>query len=56
MPITLITGVAGQPGACLTELLLKNGCRVHGVILRSSSFDTGRIDLLYGLLWDPTGT
>ena len=40
----LITGVTGQDGSYLTELLLEKGYEVHGVIRRSSSFNTGRID------------
>ncbi len=43
----LITGITGQDGAYLAEFLLKRGYHVHGVIRRSSSFNTGRIDHLY---------
>ena len=43
----LITGVTGQDGAYLAELLLAKGYIVHGVKRRSSSFNTGRIDHLY---------
>ncbi|HET9161690.1 MAG TPA: GDP-mannose 4,6-dehydratase [Caulobacteraceae bacterium] len=43
----LITGVTGQDGAYLAELLLAKGYMVHGVKRRSSSFNTGRIDHLY---------
>ena len=43
----LITGVTGQDGAYLSELLLSKGYIVHGVKRRSSSFNTGRIDHLY---------
>lgn len=43
----LITGITGQDGSYLTELLLKKGYEVHGMIRRSSSFNTGRIDHLY---------
>ncbi len=43
----LITGITGQDGAYLAELLLSKGYRVHGVKRRSSSFNTGRIDHLY---------
>ncbi len=43
----LITGVTGQDGAYLSELLLQKGYVVHGVKRRSSSFNTGRIDHLY---------
>ena len=40
----LITGITGQDGSYLTELLLKKDYEVHGIIRRSSSFNTGRID------------
>lgn len=43
----LITGITGQDGSYLAELLLKKGYEVHGLIRRSSSFNTGRIDHLY---------
>ncbi len=43
----LITGVTGQDGAYLAELLLGKGYSVHGIKRRSSSFNTGRIDHLY---------
>lgn len=43
----LITGITGQDGSYLTELLLRKGYEVHGVIRRSSSFNTLRIDHLY---------
>ncbi|MDD4616644.1 MAG: GDP-mannose 4,6-dehydratase [Alphaproteobacteria bacterium] len=43
----LITGVTGQDGAYLADLLLKKGYRVHGIKRRSSSFNSGRIDHLY---------
>ena len=43
----LITGVTGQDGAYLAELLLGKGYTVHGIKRRSSSFNTGRIDNLY---------
>ncbi len=42
-----ITGITGQDGAYLTELLLEKNYEVHGMIRRSSSFNTGRIDHLY---------
>src|ERR1700761_1458977 len=45
--IALITGVTGQDGAYLAELLLKRGYVVHGIKRRSSSFNTGRVDHLY---------
>jgi GDPmannose 4,6-dehydratase len=43
----LITGITGQDGSYLTELLLEKGYEIHGIIRRSSSFNTGRIDHLY---------
>src|SRR6266436_2207826 len=43
----LITGVTGQDGAYLAELLLSKGYMVHGIKRRSSSFNTGRVDHLY---------
>lgn len=43
----LITGITGQDGAYLAELLLEKGYIVHGVKRRSSSFNTGRIENLY---------
>ena len=45
--IALITGITGQDGAYLAEFLLKKKYIVHGIIRRSSSFNTGRIDHLY---------
>lgn len=45
--VALITGITGQDGAYLAELLLQKGYRVHGVKRRSSSFNTGRIEHLY---------
>ncbi|MGE0256676.1 MAG: GDP-mannose 4,6-dehydratase [Alphaproteobacteria bacterium] len=45
--VALITGVTGQDGAYLAELLLDKGYEVHGVKRRSSSFNTGRVDHLY---------
>ena len=45
--VALITGVTGQDGAYLAELLLNKGYIVHGVKRRSSSFNTGRVDHLY---------
>jgi GDPmannose 4,6-dehydratase len=45
--VALITGVTGQDGAYLAELLLSRGYVVHGVKRRSSSFNSGRIDHLY---------
>jgi GDPmannose 4,6-dehydratase len=43
----LITGITGQDGSYLAELLLEKGYEVHGMVRRSSSFNTGRIDHLY---------
>jgi GDPmannose 4,6-dehydratase len=43
----LVTGITGQDGSYLAELLLSKGYEVHGVIRRSSSFNTQRIDTLY---------
>jgi GDPmannose 4,6-dehydratase len=47
MKKALITGITGQDGSYLTELLLKKGYEVYGLIRRSSSFNTGRIDHIY---------
>lgn len=47
MKKALITGITGQDGAYLTELLLEKGYEVHGIKRRSSLFNTGRIDHLY---------
>ena len=44
MKTALITGVTGQDGSYLTELLLKKGYAVHGLVRKSSSFNTRRID------------
>lgn len=56
----LITGITGQDGSYLAELLLEKGYEVHGIIRRSSSFNTGKIDhifdklkLHYGDVTDP---
>ena len=43
----LITGITGQDGSYLTELLLQKGYEVHGLVRRSSTFSTGRIDHIY---------
>jgi GDPmannose 4,6-dehydratase len=53
MPTALITGITGQDGSYLCELLLAKGYEVHGIIRRSSSFNTGRIDHLYQDLHEP---
>ncbi len=47
MKKALITGITGQDGSYLTEILLDKGYEVHGIIRKSSSFNTGRIDHLY---------
>ncbi len=47
MKKALITGITGQDGSYLAELLLNKGYEVHGLIRRSSSFNTGRIDHIY---------
>lgn len=52
MPKALITGITGQDGAYLAEFLLNKGYEVYGLIRRSSSFNTGRINHLYQ---DPHG-
>lgn len=49
----LITGITGQDGSYLTELLLEKGYEVHGTIRRSSTFSTDRIDHLYKDPHDP---
>jgi GDPmannose 4,6-dehydratase len=45
--VALVTGITGQDGSYLTELLLSKGYEVHGLIRRSSSFNTSRIDHIY---------
>jgi GDPmannose 4,6-dehydratase len=47
MKTALITGITGQDGSYLAEILLEKGYNVHGIIRRSSSINTGRIDHLY---------
>ncbi len=47
MKTALITGITGQDGSYLAEFLLAKGYEVHGLIRRSSSFNTGRIDHIY---------
>jgi GDPmannose 4,6-dehydratase len=47
MKVALITGITGQDGSYLAELLLEKGYQVHGIVRRSSSINTGRIDHLY---------
>src|SRR2546421_9771085 len=43
----LITGITGQDGSYLAELLLLKGYEVHGIIRRASTFNTGRLDPIY---------
>src|SRR5687768_2911085 len=43
----LITGVTGQDGSYLAEVLLSKGYEVHGIVRRASTFNTGRVDHLY---------
>ncbi len=50
----LITGITGQDGSYLTELLIQKGYEVHGIIRRSSSFNTKRIDSFYRDPHDPS--
>lgn len=45
--VALITGITGQDGSYLSELLLENGYEVHGIIRRTSTFNTDRIDHIY---------
>ena len=47
MKKALITGITGQDGSYLAELLLEKGYEVHGIVRRSSSFNTDRIDHIY---------
>lgn len=53
MKKALITGITGQDGSYLAELLLQKGYEVHGIKRRASSFNTGRIDHLYQDPHDP---
>jgi GDPmannose 4,6-dehydratase len=53
MKKALITGITGQDGSYLAELLLEKGYEVHGIVRRSSQFNTGRIDHLYQDSHDP---
>lgn len=48
MPVALISGITGQDGSYLAELLLSKGYDVHGIVRRSSTFNTGRIDAIRG--------
>jgi GDPmannose 4,6-dehydratase len=47
MKKALITGITGQDGSYLAELLLSKGYEVHGIIRRSSNFNTQRLDHIY---------
>ena len=47
-PVALITGVTGQDGSYLAELLLAKGYTVHGILRRSSNFNTNRLDAILG--------
>jgi GDPmannose 4,6-dehydratase len=49
--VALITGITGQDGSFLAEFLIEKGYEVHGILRRSSSFNTGRIDHLYFDEW-----
>ncbi len=51
--VALITGITGQDGSYLAELLLSKGYRVHGIIRRASTFNTSRIDHIYADPHDP---
>jgi GDPmannose 4,6-dehydratase len=52
-PIAFVTGITGQDGSYLTELLLSKGYEVHGLMRRASTFNTGRIDHVYQDPHDP---
>ncbi len=54
MKKAIITGITGQDGSYLAELLIEKGYTVHGIIRRSSSFNTKRIDHLYSDPHDPS--
>ena len=51
--VAFLTGITGQDGSYLSEFLLRKGYEVHGLIRRSSSFNTGRIDHIYQDPHDP---
>jgi len=53
MKTALITGITGQDGSYLAELLLQKGYEVHGLKRRASSFNTSRVDHLYSDLHEP---
>jgi len=50
MKVALITGITGQDGSYLAELLIENGYEVHGIVRRASLINTHRIDHIYGQL------
>ena len=52
----LITGITGQDGSYLAELLLEKDYEVHGVVRRSSTFNTDRIDQIYQDPHDPNAS
>ena len=54
MKRALITGITGQDGSFLAEFLIEKGYEVHGIIRRSSSFNTSRIEHLYLKEWIKT--
>src|SRR4051794_32562790 len=47
MKTALITGITGQDGSFLSELLLSKGYQVHGIVRRASTFNTDRLDAIY---------
>ena len=51
MKKALVTGITGQDGSYLAELLLEKGYEVHGIVRRASTFNTDRLDHLYKDLW-----
>ena len=53
MPVALITGIAGQDGSYLAEFLLDQGYEVHGVMRRTSTINTWRLDAIYHDPHDP---
>jgi GDPmannose 4,6-dehydratase len=56
MKRALITGITGQDGSYLAEVLLEKGYEVHGLIRRSSTFSTDRIDHIFVDPHDPKAT
>lgn len=51
--VALISGITGQDGSFLAEFLIEKGYEVHGILRRSSSFNTARIEHLYLDEWVP---